>query len=28
LNAATNLLREQNAPGGGGIYDQLKAKVG
>lgn len=28
LNAATNLLRDQNAPGGGGIYDQLKAKVG
>ena len=28
LNLATNLLREQNAPGGGGIYDQLKAKVG
>ena len=28
LNAATNLLREQNVPGGGGIYDQLKARVG
>jgi hypothetical protein len=28
LNAATNLLREQNVPGAGGIYDQLKAKVG
>lgn len=28
LNAATNLLREQNVPGGGGLYDQLKARVG